>query len=70
MSDERPSARALIDTVLDDGTWTSWDRPAPSPGADAGYAATLARARERTGLDEAVITGEGRRQRYRRLGSL
>jgi len=60
VSDERPSARALIDTVLDDGTWTSWDRPAPSPGADAGYAATLARARERTGLDEAVITGEGR----------
>lgn len=60
MSDEHPPARALIDTVLDDGTWTSWDRPAPSPDADAGYAATLARARERTGLDEAVITGEGR----------
>ncbi|HSK90377.1 MAG TPA: carboxyl transferase domain-containing protein [Euzebyales bacterium] len=50
----------LRDAVLDAGTWRSWDRPAGTPTADAAYAATLARARERTGLDEAVITGEGR----------
>lgn len=59
-SPERPSARALIDVVLDDGTWQSWDGPATTPGASAEYAATLERARERSGLDEAVITGEGR----------
>jgi acetyl-CoA carboxylase carboxyl transferase subunit beta len=55
------SVDELLAVVLDDGTWRSWDSrvDAPDP-ATGGYAATLARARERSGLDEAVITGEGR----------
>jgi acetyl-CoA carboxylase carboxyl transferase subunit beta len=57
---ERRSALDLIDLVFDDGTWRSWDEEATTPPADEEYAATLARARERSGLDEAVITGEGR----------
>ncbi|HSK95978.1 MAG TPA: acetyl-CoA carboxylase carboxyltransferase subunit beta, partial [Euzebyales bacterium] len=56
----RPSARELLEVVLDAGTWRSWDVPVETPGAGAGgYAATLARARARSGLDEAVLTGEG-----------
>lgn len=53
------SARELIDSVLDEGTFRPWDAPAEHPGADPGYAAALARAAERTGLDEAVLSGEG-----------
>lgn len=54
------SARELLDCVLDSGSFTSWDR-APldvRPGPE--YAADLARARERSGCDEAALTGEGR----------
>jgi acyl-CoA carboxylase subunit beta len=57
----RRSAAQLIDAVVDRGSWRSWDDPvADPPGIDPGYAADLARARERTGLDEAVLTGTGR----------
>ncbi|GGR45872.1 acetyl-CoA carboxylase carboxyl transferase subunit beta [Nocardioides luteus] len=50
----------LIDLVLDDGTWTSWDM-APSYGdISEAYAADLAKARERAGTDESVVTGEAR----------
>jgi acetyl-CoA carboxylase carboxyl transferase subunit beta len=54
------SAQELIDRVLDHGSWRSWDTPllTLSP-ADPAYLAELAAARERTGLDEALITGEG-----------
>jgi acyl-CoA carboxylase subunit beta len=56
----RLSAAELIDVVVDPGSWRSWDEPeAAPPGLDPGYAAALARARERTGLDEAVLTGAG-----------
>ena len=56
----RRRAAELIDAVIDRGTWRSWDEPvADPPGLDPGYAADLARARERTGLDEAVLTGTG-----------
>ncbi|HEX4812170.1 MAG TPA: carboxyl transferase domain-containing protein [Nonomuraea sp.] len=56
----RPDARTLIDTVLDRGSWTSWDAP-PADPAEPGssYAEELAAARAKTGYDEAVITGEG-----------
>jgi acyl-CoA carboxylase subunit beta len=57
---ERLSATELIDLVVDRGSWTSWDVPVPEPQASASYAGELAAARERTGLDEAVVTGEGR----------
>jgi acyl-CoA carboxylase subunit beta len=57
----RLSATELIDAVVDPGSWRSWDEPvADPPNIDPGYTADLARARERTGLDEAVLTGTGR----------
>jgi len=58
---DRLSAAELIDTVVDPGSWRGWDEPvADPPGIEPGYVADLARARERTGLDEAVLTGMGR----------
>jgi acetyl-CoA carboxylase beta subunit len=57
----RLGAAELIDAVIDPGSWRSWDEPVVDPpGLDPGYGADLARARERTGLDEAVRTGAGR----------
>jgi acyl-CoA carboxylase subunit beta len=57
----RLSAAELIDAVVDPGSWRSWDEPVVAPpGIDRSYAADLARARERTDLDEAVLTGTGR----------
>jgi acetyl-CoA carboxylase carboxyl transferase beta subunit len=57
----RLSTAELIDAVVDPGSWRTWDEPvAVPPGIDPDYADDLARARERTGLDEAVVTGEGR----------
>ena len=55
-----PGALDLIGAVLDEGSWVRWDEPVDELPADAAYAAALQRARERTGLDEAVVTGEGR----------
>ncbi|MBV9793183.1 MAG: acetyl-CoA carboxyl transferase [Actinobacteria bacterium] len=55
-------ARALLTALLEPGSFRSWDEPitsAPAAGA-AGYAAELAAARARTGLDESVVTGQGR----------
>ncbi len=54
------SAEELIHVVLDRGTFTSWDEPIVDPHPSPEYAADLARARERSGRDEAVLTGEGR----------
>ncbi|WP_049562859.1 carboxyl transferase domain-containing protein [Nonomuraea sp. SBT364] len=56
----RPDARTLIDTVLDGGSWKSWDAP-PADPAEPGssYAEELAAARVKSGYDEAVLTGEG-----------
>jgi len=58
----RLSARELLDLTMDDGSYVSWDEPVDDatvpPGSD--YARELAAAREKTGLDESVITGEGR----------
>lgn len=56
----RPGARELIERTLDPGSWRSWDAPTIDIGPiDDIYAADLAAARERTGLDESLITGEG-----------
>lgn len=54
---DRLSASALLDLVLDD--FTRWDTSLVDVPADQRYGAELAAARERTGLDESVITGEG-----------
>jgi acetyl-CoA carboxylase carboxyl transferase subunit beta len=54
-------ARDLIARFVDHGTWASWDDPAVPVGpVDPQYAAELAAARGRTGLDESIITGEAR----------
>ncbi|MGH1564104.1 carboxyl transferase domain-containing protein [Mumia sp. DW29H23] len=55
----RLGARALIDLVLDPGSFRSWDAPVVRGAVDEAYAADLARAEERAGTDEAVLTGEG-----------
>src|SRR5690625_427215 len=57
---DRIGALDLVDTVLDAGSFRSWDTPPLSVGEDDDYRAELAGARAATGLDEAVITGEGR----------
>lgn len=58
---EPSGAVDFITQVLDLGTWRSWDQPADAPrGADREYLAAWHAVRERTGMDEAVVTGEGR----------
>jgi acetyl-CoA carboxylase carboxyl transferase subunit beta len=57
----RRSARELIALVVDDGSFVSWDEaPHQREPMSERYAAELAAARASTGLDEAVMTGEGR----------
>ncbi|MGK5632004.1 carboxyl transferase domain-containing protein [Streptomyces sp. URMC 123] len=58
-NDRAPALRLIEDTV-DPGSWQSWDEPVDLAVADESYRSDLERARERTGLDESVITGEGR----------
>jgi acetyl-CoA carboxylase carboxyl transferase beta subunit len=53
-------ALTLVLTVLDDGSWESWDSPPDEPAdVTSDYARELAAARERSGADESVITGRG-----------
>ena len=57
---DRLNARELIDTVLDPDSFVSWDLPiVPSSPLVPEYSAELTAARERTGLDESVLTGCG-----------
>ncbi|MCD9143507.1 carboxyl transferase domain-containing protein [Streptomyces albireticuli] len=62
MTENRPrtSARELIEAVVDPGSWQCWDEPVEVTTDDPAYRADLLAARERTGLDESVVTGEGR----------
>jgi acetyl-CoA carboxylase beta subunit/acetyl-CoA carboxylase alpha subunit len=55
---ERLSAADLIDLVFDDGSWSSWDTPPSRQGVSEQYADELARAAEKSGVDESVVTGE------------
>ncbi len=57
----RLDARELIELVVDPGTFESWDGTPVVPGAgvSAEYAADLAAAKEKSGVDEAVVTGSG-----------
>lgn len=57
---ERLTAHDLIGLVLDAGSWESWDVPPAYGPISEQYAADLLAARERSGVDEAVLTGEGR----------
>ena len=54
------NALNLLSALLDTGTFRSWDNDPADIAAEPSYAADLARARSATGLDESVITGEGR----------
>jgi len=58
-------ALELIRRVVDAGSFVCWDVEPLEPlgvhgDPDPSYLAELAEARERTGLDESVVTGEGR----------
>jgi acetyl-CoA carboxylase carboxyl transferase subunit beta len=55
---KRLGAVELVERVVDPGTFRRWDDAVGGPEPDGDYAAELARARERTGLDESVVTGE------------
>ncbi len=56
---DRLSARDLIELVLDEGSWQGWDVPPERGEISEAYAAELAAAAEKCGVDESVVTGEG-----------
>ena len=58
-------ASDLLAALLDDGTFRSWDTALTGVRPDTAYAASLARARSVTGLDESVVTGDGRLRGHR-----
>ncbi|MEJ5919968.1 carboxyl transferase domain-containing protein [Corynebacterium sp. H78] len=55
----RTSAKELIHSVLDHDSYISWDTPPEHGDISAEYRAALDRAMQKTGVDEAVLTGEG-----------
>jgi len=50
----------LLDAVLDPDSFTSWDQPIDLKGLSESYRTSLLKAAEKSGVDEAVITGSGR----------
>ncbi|MDO7868404.1 carboxyl transferase domain-containing protein [Nocardioides jiangxiensis] len=56
---DRLTAPDLIDQLLDDGSWTSWDAAPDRGGLDPAYVAELERAEQKSGLDESILTGRG-----------
>ncbi len=56
----RLSAHGLLHLVLDTNSFIPWDAAPLDVRPDAGYAQDLATARARSGVDEAIVTGEGR----------
>ncbi|TNM48180.1 acetyl-CoA carboxyl transferase [Nocardioides albidus] len=58
-SPRRWTAREMIDLVLDDGSYESWDTPVDISGHSEDYQAELRAATERAGTDESVLTGRG-----------
>jgi acetyl-CoA carboxylase carboxyl transferase subunit beta len=56
----RIGALQLRDSVLDEGSFRSWDAPPLEVDANEAYRRELADAEATTGLDESVVTGEGR----------
>jgi acetyl-CoA carboxylase carboxyl transferase beta subunit len=53
----RLSARDMIDVLVDNRSWASWDVTLPDVAASIEYAGELASARAKTGIDESVLTG-------------
>lgn len=62
MSPQRPGAHDLIATVVDADSFVSWDESLDLSGLDETYRATMAKAAERAGTDESVLTGRARIQ--------
>src|SRR5690625_1074593 len=57
-----PTAQELIDNFLDPHAVISWDEPIDISEYSPEYQQELLRARERSGCDESVLTGEGKVQ--------
>lgn len=55
----RWGAEELLELVLDEGSWQSWDRAIDITGHDVAYQRELLTARRKAGTDESVITGRG-----------
>jgi acyl-CoA carboxylase subunit beta len=55
----RWTAQELLDLVLDEGSFMSWDQPIDISDAPPDYRAELEAAREKAGTDESVLTGRG-----------
>ncbi|MET0978935.1 MAG: carboxyl transferase domain-containing protein, partial [Paeniglutamicibacter terrestris] len=56
---QRLNATGLINTVLDPGSYKSWDIAVQRPVISEKYAAEIAAAELKSGADESVLTGEG-----------
>ncbi|MBL5972232.1 MAG: acetyl-CoA carboxyl transferase [Candidatus Leucobacter sulfamidivorax] len=56
----RVGAAELTELIVDPGSYVSWDAAPVEPGLGDAYRAALAAARERSGVDESVLTGEAR----------
>ncbi|WP_193610354.1 carboxyl transferase domain-containing protein [Nocardioides lijunqiniae] len=59
MSARRWGAQELLDLVLDDGSFASWDTPIDISHHPEPYRRELEAAAEKSGADEAVLTGRG-----------
>ncbi|WP_028659313.1 carboxyl transferase domain-containing protein [Nocardioides insulae] len=57
---KRWRAQELLELVLDEGSWESWDRPIDVSDHPADYLAELQAAAAKAGTDESVLTGRGR----------
>nr|WP_296768268.1 carboxyl transferase domain-containing protein [Rhodococcus sp. (in: high G+C Gram-positive bacteria)] len=55
----RTSAAEILDAVLDGGSFASWDTAPLDVSPGPAYAADLVKAREKSGVDESVLTGQG-----------
>lgn len=53
------NATEFIETALDPGSFIGWDHPVVDPDPDQVYRQELAKARERSGVDESILAGEG-----------
>ncbi|MCH1869015.1 acetyl-CoA carboxylase carboxyltransferase subunit alpha/beta [Nocardioides sp. CFH 31398] len=59
MTARRWGVRDLLDLVLDEGSFESWDTEIDITGHSEEYQATLRAAAEKAGTDESVVTGRG-----------
>ncbi|GAA1446351.1 carboxyl transferase domain-containing protein [Mycobacterium cookii] len=56
---KRWTSHEMLDLVLDEGTFSSWDESIDLSGVDPGYRAVLEAAAQKAGTDESVVTGRG-----------